>query len=337
MPWAAGFGATMILVTGCGGAQGGSCGAGRTLVDGVCVREDVADYVACVRSQGARLDQRSATRLTADAEYLVAQGKVTSDVSDSLLRTYATSDENIREIIRACRDLTAAPPPAATPGDPTSTAHGAIATSADGKVAGLSWQMPSREAAAARAVEFCGGATCAFRHGYRDACAALVKAGTGAFYWGAGQPDATSSRVVALGACIDGERKAGRTPSCALDVSGCSGTAFVADPPARHGSIAMRGDGRWAGLANVEPSAEAADRVALAACGDPSCTVARRYADACGALAETPEGWVYWAGGQADLQAARTAVLATCEVKEREQGRVPSCSIPVSGCSGAAR
>jgi hypothetical protein len=43
---------------------------GRAFLDGVCVSEAVADYVACVRAQGAQLGAEKAQKLSADVSTL---------------------------------------------------------------------------------------------------------------------------------------------------------------------------------------------------------------------------------------------------------------------------
>ena len=72
------------------------------MVDGTCVSPQVADYVACVRAQGAKLNQAEAKKLSAEAGYAGANAKLASDVSSKLEREYTTSDANTLEVIKAC-------------------------------------------------------------------------------------------------------------------------------------------------------------------------------------------------------------------------------------------
>jgi hypothetical protein len=91
----------------CAGANGGSCGAGRTLLDGVCVSEPVADYVACVRAQGAKLGSDTSKKLSADASFAGVHAGTDLEAKDTLEKQYATSDANTLEIIRQCGALRA--------------------------------------------------------------------------------------------------------------------------------------------------------------------------------------------------------------------------------------
>lgn len=79
-----------------------TCPAGRTLLDGVCVNEGVADYVACVRAQGATLGGERSEKISADAGYLGVRAAGAAEVSENLERKYAVSDAATLEIVRAC-------------------------------------------------------------------------------------------------------------------------------------------------------------------------------------------------------------------------------------------
>jgi hypothetical protein len=61
-----------------------TCPSNRTLLDGVCVSEQVADYVACVRAQGAQLDAKSNQAIAADASYLGAKAGGAAELSETL-------------------------------------------------------------------------------------------------------------------------------------------------------------------------------------------------------------------------------------------------------------
>ncbi len=88
-----------------GNSAVGNCPAGRTLLDGVCVAEQVADYVACVRAQGAELASNDRSKLSADVGAFGQHAALASDVQQSLERKYSTSDANTLEVIRACNDM----------------------------------------------------------------------------------------------------------------------------------------------------------------------------------------------------------------------------------------
>lgn len=78
------------------------CSAGRTNVDGVCVSEKVADYVACVRAQGAQLGDDRSRRLAAEVEYLGAKASTVSDVKERLEKKYSVGADAEMEIVRTC-------------------------------------------------------------------------------------------------------------------------------------------------------------------------------------------------------------------------------------------
>ncbi len=92
----------------CGGGSAGlnqtsvTCPPGRTLLDGTCVSEQVADYVACVRAQGAQLGAAKSQQISAEAGYLGVKAGGASDVSENLQRKYSASDETMMAIVNAC-------------------------------------------------------------------------------------------------------------------------------------------------------------------------------------------------------------------------------------------
>lgn len=101
----------------CGGAltaRPPACGPGRTELDGVCVSEKIADYVSCVRAQGAQLGQDRSKKLAAEAGYLGVKAAAASDVSDKLEKKYSVSSEAELQIVQACSAAAglAAPPSA---------------------------------------------------------------------------------------------------------------------------------------------------------------------------------------------------------------------------------
>jgi hypothetical protein len=92
----------LVGLSSCAGASQGACGAGRTLLDGVCVSENVADYVGCVRAQGASLGTDQSRTLSAEAGYAGMKAGVASDVKDTLEKKYAVSDVATVEVIKTC-------------------------------------------------------------------------------------------------------------------------------------------------------------------------------------------------------------------------------------------
>jgi len=101
--------ASVGLLASCAGGSGAglnqtsiTCPQGRTLLDGVCVAESVADYVACVRAQGAQLDGARSEQISAEAGYLGVKAGGASEVSERLQRKYAASDQAMMAIVGAC-------------------------------------------------------------------------------------------------------------------------------------------------------------------------------------------------------------------------------------------
>lgn len=79
-----------------------TCPAGRTLLDGVCVSEPVADYVACVRAQGATLGGSKREQISADVGTVGVHAGGAAELSETLEKKYATSDNAMLEIVRKC-------------------------------------------------------------------------------------------------------------------------------------------------------------------------------------------------------------------------------------------
>lgn len=99
-----------------------TCPTSRTLLDGVCVAEGVADYVGCVRAQGAQLDASKRERLAADIGYFQAKVGGSAELDENLQRKYSASDQAVLEIIRVCTAFVGAtapdsaqPPASSTP------------------------------------------------------------------------------------------------------------------------------------------------------------------------------------------------------------------------------
>src|SRR4051812_20229413 len=81
-----------------------ACPVGRSDVNGTCVRDDVADFIVCIRnSNGAQLTSDRGNSLQAEAEYAGAKARTAADLKDKLEQVYPPqSAENARLIIRAC-------------------------------------------------------------------------------------------------------------------------------------------------------------------------------------------------------------------------------------------
>src|SRR6188508_3105371 len=98
--------ASVVVGLACGGGSGENlnrtsvtCPEGRTFLDGVCVAEAVADYVACVRAQGAQLGGDRSEKLSAEASYLGARAAGASELSERLEKKYSASDQAMLAII----------------------------------------------------------------------------------------------------------------------------------------------------------------------------------------------------------------------------------------------
>jgi hypothetical protein len=95
----------LMAAAACSGANSSTtvtCGPGRTPLDGVCVKEQVADYVACVRAQGAQVGSASSQSLATEAGAMGVKAGAAYEVSDQLQKKYSVSDEAALSIIETC-------------------------------------------------------------------------------------------------------------------------------------------------------------------------------------------------------------------------------------------
>lgn len=81
------------------------CPVARTHVDGICVSERVADYVACVRAQGASLSETDRKRLSLEATYVGATVGAAAASEETANKEYAVADPIVFEIVRSCKRL----------------------------------------------------------------------------------------------------------------------------------------------------------------------------------------------------------------------------------------
>jgi hypothetical protein len=109
-PTSAALGFIAVVFSACGGALPGvrnDCPAGETTLDGTCVSQQIADYVACVRAMGAMVASNSAKQLSAAAGVAGVTASTQAEVKDKLEKSYAkVSDENSLEIIHECDSKT---------------------------------------------------------------------------------------------------------------------------------------------------------------------------------------------------------------------------------------
>lgn len=99
----------LMLTCACGASppRSSACATNRTEVDGVCVSDEVADYISCVRAQGAQLARDRRQSLSAAAGYEGTKAQDAGEVRDALEKRYSTSDSNTLEIIRTCANTLA--------------------------------------------------------------------------------------------------------------------------------------------------------------------------------------------------------------------------------------
>jgi TPR repeat protein len=104
--------AAATLVIGCGGGTVLSrpgCPEGQTSLDGTCVSQQIADYVACIRATGATVAAENAQSLSAAAGVAGATATTQAQVQDQLEKKYSSvSDANVLEIIHNCYSKTGA-------------------------------------------------------------------------------------------------------------------------------------------------------------------------------------------------------------------------------------
>lgn len=84
-----------------------SCGAGRTIVNGICVSQVVADYVSCVRARGSEIENNQKNSLNFEVTYL-ASARTSFEASERLLEKYPDTNKNIRAIIDECGKISSA-------------------------------------------------------------------------------------------------------------------------------------------------------------------------------------------------------------------------------------
>jgi hypothetical protein len=217
-----------IAWLGCGGATSQiECPDSRTELDGVCVSESIADYVSCVRAQGAQLQKNDAQKLSADASYAGAKASVVSDVSASLAKKYAASDAAMLEIINTCKEMqttAAAPPEAPQPSGPAEQQEpgwvrqgpfGAIAVSENTEDFGWAAERASFAHAKAAAMSHCKVGDCKIVVELESICGAVAKGVDNGEYWGR-QPTRTAAEERALQECQ------AKTTGCKLLVWTCS-------------------------------------------------------------------------------------------------------------------
>lgn len=103
----------VALVTGCAAKspRAEECAKGRVRLDGACVSPEVADYVACVRAQAAKLAPDVAAKLSREAGEAASAAtgaRLPGEVSARLEQRYAAEPGPV-EVLQACADLRGPP------------------------------------------------------------------------------------------------------------------------------------------------------------------------------------------------------------------------------------
>jgi hypothetical protein len=96
---------TSALCVACGASNASTsvtCSPGRTVLDGVCVSEQVADYVACVRAQGAQLGSAESQRIASEVGAYGVKAGGAYEVSQELEKKYSVSDAATLAVIETC-------------------------------------------------------------------------------------------------------------------------------------------------------------------------------------------------------------------------------------------
>jgi len=81
------------------------CDHSMSLLDNVCVHQEVADYVSCVRAHGSELTNEQSDSLSAEAGYFAITAQGASEVRSSLKRKYAVSEKSMMLIIDQCKEI----------------------------------------------------------------------------------------------------------------------------------------------------------------------------------------------------------------------------------------
>lgn len=102
------FAFLFLFIVGCASSiknQDDTCDKERTNLDDVCVKDEIADYVSCVRAQGALLGKEQSQSLSVEIGSFAANAVAARDVSEKLDKKYTASNEAVMAIIRQCNIL----------------------------------------------------------------------------------------------------------------------------------------------------------------------------------------------------------------------------------------
>jgi hypothetical protein len=98
----------ILIATGCSSnpkPRTTICDSGKTLLDGVCVSQSIADYASCVRSQRVELNLENNSILNGKVTYWGIGVEGAREYSEKLKKTYSSTDNVMYKIIEQCDRL----------------------------------------------------------------------------------------------------------------------------------------------------------------------------------------------------------------------------------------
>jgi len=98
----------MVFLTACSGVQTklvNECSSGRTLLDGVCVREVVADYVGCVKAMSVAWGVDKSKLLATEVGFVGTKASGATEVREKLRSSYSSSNNEMMVIINQCNNI----------------------------------------------------------------------------------------------------------------------------------------------------------------------------------------------------------------------------------------
>ncbi len=98
----------VVVFTACSGVPtklANECPSGRTLLDGVCVREDVADYVGCVKAMSVAWGVEKSKLRSTEVGYIGMKAPGGMEVREKLRSNYSSSNNEMGVIIKQCNNI----------------------------------------------------------------------------------------------------------------------------------------------------------------------------------------------------------------------------------------
>jgi len=97
-----------LFLTGCSFAsktRSETCADGKTLIDDVCVDQEMANFISCVRSQSLDLGTERTASFNASIKYFDIGAQGGKDAIEKMHKKYSASDANMATIIQKCAEL----------------------------------------------------------------------------------------------------------------------------------------------------------------------------------------------------------------------------------------